>query len=95
MTKDQAIRIVSRQTPCAHENADTRLGNGQIWAKCDDCGATFEQAHWDDARQAAKQFQIAIDVLSGVEPTSGSKTTVKIEDLRGMSVSELSQLIQQ
>ena len=46
MTKAEALRIVGKECPCPHETADTRLGNGQIWAKCEDCGATFQQEDW-------------------------------------------------
>lgn len=59
-----ALRVVSRQGPCPHDNADTKLGNGKVWAKCDDCGATFPQEYWEKSKVAAKNFDDAIDVIS-------------------------------
>ncbi len=64
MKMKDALKIISRQAPCPHENADTRLGNGQIWAKCEDCGLTFDRAQWPDARQAAKEFDDAIQAIA-------------------------------
>lgn len=29
--------------PCRHEDLNTKLGNGQIWAKCNDCGSTLQR----------------------------------------------------
>lgn len=58
-----SIRIrLNRTRPCPHENADTRLGNGEIWAKCEDCGETFQQANWDAHRQRAKEQDEAIEL---------------------------------
>jgi ribosomal protein L37AE/L43A len=58
-----SIRIrLNRTRPCPHENADTRLGNGEIWAKCEDCGDTFQQANWDAARQRAKEHDEAVEL---------------------------------
>lgn len=63
MNKEEARRFIGRYRPCEHENADTRLGDGKTWAKCEDCGATFEQARAKDAREAASQFDRALDEL--------------------------------
>ena len=61
-----ALRVVSRQAPCPHDSADTNLGNGKIWAKCEDCGATFSQNQWQRAREFAKQFDDALETLSAL-----------------------------
>lgn len=61
---EKALRIVSRQAPCAHDNADTSLGNGKVWAACSDCGATFPQDRWAHARSAAKEFEDALATLT-------------------------------
>lgn len=63
---------LGRTFPCAHENADTRCGNGTIWAKGEDCGETFQQDHWDRYRESARKHQEAIDALDELE----GKTTV-------------------
>mgnify|MGYP003552782935 CR=1 FL=1 len=64
MDTKEALRIVSRQGPCPHDNADTTLGNGKVWAKCEDCGVTFPQEYWENAREAAKRFDDALEVIS-------------------------------
>lgn len=66
MNKVKALSVVSRQHPCPHDNADTRLGNGKVWAKCDDCGVTFQQDQWPHARASAKEFGEALDVLTNL-----------------------------
>ena len=44
-TKFDLIRHRLGQTmPCPHDNLDTRLGNGAVWAKCLDCGDTIQQS---------------------------------------------------
>lgn len=64
MTPQEALRILMRERPCAHESADTTLGNGEVWARCCDCDQTFQQAHWERARAAAAEFDTANDVLA-------------------------------
>jgi hypothetical protein len=59
----KAIKVVSRYRPCEHENHDTSLGNGRIWAKCEDCGATFDRATLESRRAAARDFDAAIAAL--------------------------------
>lgn len=76
MTKDKARSFIGRYRPCEHENADTRLGNGKIWARCEDCGATFQQEDWQDARDAAAEFDIALDVLNKGED---SQTAIQLK----------------
>lgn len=58
-----ALNRVMRQAPCGHENLDTRLGDGKTWAKCEDCGATIEQANVQRARKAAAQFEDDIALI--------------------------------
>ena len=60
MTGKQALSIIKRQAPCPHDNADTSLGVGGVWAKCEDCGATFAVSDWPRARVTAKEFDEAV-----------------------------------
>ena len=68
MTQKQALAYISRYAPCAHENVSTRCGDGSTWAKCEDCGATFLQENWDNARLASKTFDEAVFLLSKLIP---------------------------
>jgi hypothetical protein len=63
MDIETALRIVGRQAPCPHDNADAGLGNGQVWARCNDCSATFPQDLWERARAAAIEFAEALETL--------------------------------
>ena len=63
MTPKQALAFISRNHPCPHENADTRLGTGKIWAECYDCGATFLQENWDNVREDSRKFDEAVRIL--------------------------------
>ena len=63
MNTDEAFRVIQRQAPCPHDSTDTSLGNGKIWAKCHDCGATFQQDGLMRARDAARRFDDAIEHL--------------------------------
>lgn len=60
MKLENAFGIISKQSPCPHDNADTSLGNGKVWARCEDCGATFPQDKWERSRDAAKDFDDAM-----------------------------------
>lgn len=60
MTRKEALAVVGRYAPCPHDNANTDIGNGKVWAKCDDCGTTFAQEDWPKARDAAQRFDDAI-----------------------------------
>jgi ribosomal protein L37AE/L43A len=64
MTGKQALSEISKYGPCPHDNADTSLGNGKIWAKCDSCGETFAQENWQRARDAAQRFDDAVARLT-------------------------------
>ena len=61
-----ALAFLSRYIPCAHENADTSIGVGGVWAKCEDCGAGFQQENWGRARAARLDFERALETMSGV-----------------------------
>jgi ribosomal protein L37AE/L43A len=64
----EAIRkAIGRLRPCEHDNADTSLGNGKIWAKCEDCGHTFDRANWDSYKKSAMEFDNAFDLLADIE----------------------------
>ena len=63
MTKKDAIRILARYAPCAHENHRTDLGNGLIWARCEDCQLEFQRERLPDIRKAARLFAEAIDAI--------------------------------
>jgi hypothetical protein len=63
MTKEEAISFVGRYSPCPHDNAETRLGDGKTWARCEDCGHEFRQANWAKSRAAAEKFAQAIEAL--------------------------------
>ena len=64
MTGKQALAEVGKYMPCPHDNADTNLGNGKVWARCDDCGAEFAQENWQKARDAAQRFEDAMARLN-------------------------------
>ncbi len=59
----KAIKVVSRHPPCGHENHDARLGDGRTWAKCEDCGATFDRALLERRRESVREFGDAIAFL--------------------------------
>jgi uncharacterized C2H2 Zn-finger protein len=60
---EKAVNRLVRCMPCPHDNADTRLGNGKIWARCEDCGVTFQQEHWDNIRHTAKNHEACVERL--------------------------------
>ena len=63
MTGQEALKIICRQAPCPHDNTDTSIGDGSTWARCYDCGVTFEQANAQRAIDAATEFEQAIEKL--------------------------------
>ena len=63
MTGQEALKIIGRQAPCPHDNTDTSIGDGSTWARCYDCGVTFEQANAQRAIDAATEFERAIEKL--------------------------------
>lgn len=64
MNRKEAIQIVGKHAPCPHYSADTSLGDGRTWARCDDCGETFAQAAWDAYVRESEKFEDALDYLS-------------------------------
>lgn len=64
MIRSEAIRVVSRHVPCPHDDLNTNLGNGKLWAKCLDCGETLAQSSIEAARDQYKRFDEALAVLS-------------------------------
>ena len=63
MTFTEALRILSPQAPCPHDAYDDSLGYGGVWAKCHDCGVTFEVERHDRSRRSNQAFSEALDVL--------------------------------
>lgn len=63
MNLKKALSIINRQIPCGHHNIDTNLGNGTIWAKCEDCGETFQQENIEIHRKSETEFQEAFDLI--------------------------------
>lgn len=64
MTRTEALHIVSRESPCPHNNPTFSLENGKILGRCVDCGGTFEQIRLIEAREALKLFEAAVELLS-------------------------------
>lgn len=64
MTGKQALAEIGKYKPCPHDNANTNIGTGNIWAKCDDCGEIFEQERWGNARLDAQKFEDAMARLN-------------------------------
>lgn len=61
-----AIKVLRRYAPCQHENYDTSLGDGKTWAKCEDCGETFQTANLQRYQLSAKQFEEAMDCFIAI-----------------------------
>lgn len=64
LTREDAIKVISRYVPCEHMTIDYSLGDGRTWVKCEDCGVTFSREKWGVARIGSILFQKAIDILS-------------------------------
>lgn len=64
MNRKEAIQIIGKHAPCPHYSANTSLGDGRTWAKCDDCGETFGQENWDNYIREYESFEKALDYLS-------------------------------
>jgi len=62
----EAIKVISRHSPCPHDNYDTRIGDGKTWATCEDCGETFQTANLQRHQQSAKEFEEAMDCLNDI-----------------------------
>ena len=63
MNDDDALRIVSSYGPCPHFNLITDLGNGKIWALCEDCGEEIAQQSVQQYRSDSLAFERAIEML--------------------------------
>lgn len=63
MTTEEAFKAIALRGPCPHYFIDTTLGNGKIWAKCDDCGEMFHQDSLMRARDTARLFDNAVTHL--------------------------------
>lgn len=62
----KALVLLSKYAPCPHETADFSLGTGTYWARCEDCGATFEQRNVDEIKQRCLDFDEALHVFVAV-----------------------------
>lgn len=63
MELTKALSVLGRQAPCPHYNVNTNLGSGSVWAKCDDCGATFSQAFLPRAIESSRNFEEAFETI--------------------------------
>ncbi len=63
MNGSEALKIVSQYYPCSHFSLDTSLGNGKIWAKCEDCEEILHQEFIPRHRKSALEFEMAIETL--------------------------------
>jgi hypothetical protein len=63
MNVREAIEYVSRYSPCPHNSLDMNLGNGKIWAKCEDCGEIVKQERIDKYREESMKFEKAIEII--------------------------------
>lgn len=61
--RQAAMLFVSRYAPCPHDNVTSDLGDGQTWVKCEDCGRTLERSRIVAAKEAARKFEEALEVL--------------------------------
>lgn len=77
MNANDALMEVGKYAPCPHDCIDTNLGNGLVWARCDDCGETFRQESLDRLRQSHERFMQALQVIqdSFVQPAATEKTS--------------------
>lgn len=63
MNTEKAFFTINRHSPCPHENTDTSIGNGKIWAECNDCGETVLQANAQRYKDAANDFENAVQYV--------------------------------
>jgi hypothetical protein len=66
-----AIKTLSRYTPCPHENYNTKPGDGATWGKCNDCGETFFMENLPRRRQVAEDFEAAMCCLCAIAKDAG------------------------
>lgn len=63
--------------PCGHENADTSLGDGKTWAKCEECDQVFKQEDWQRTRETSAKFGEAISLIYHLAASGGESRAVK------------------
>ncbi|MEG7784117.1 hypothetical protein, partial [Listeria monocytogenes] len=56
-----------------HLDRDTKLGAGNVWAKCNDCGVTFEQDRHEKIKESAQKFEAAVDVFRDIVNRGGQR----------------------
>jgi hypothetical protein len=61
---EYALKVLQKNHPCGHVNSDTTLGNGRIWAKCEDCGEEFRQDYWPILKKNSEDYENAVALLS-------------------------------
>jgi len=71
MELSDAIKTLSRYTPCPHENYNTKPGDGATWGKCNDCGETFLLENLPRRRQVAEDFEAAMCCLCAIAKAAG------------------------
>lgn len=59
----KALGALERLTPCLHENLDTRLGNGTIWGKCEECGKTIDRERLPEIQRRANEYIALCDAF--------------------------------
>ena len=90
MNRTAAQQLIARYCPCRHDNADTNLGNGKIWTKCEDCGVTFLQENRQAAHQAADRFEAALATLAAGDGSAAAlEAYAKELGLRSLTADEL------
>jgi hypothetical protein len=63
MNCDEALKEVGKHEPCPHDAVNTNLGNGEVWARCDDCGETIRQDSIPKLRAENERFHEALLVI--------------------------------
>lgn len=63
MNVKEALAEIGKYAPCPHEDVDTRLGNGLVWARCNDCGETVKQESLERLRLAHEKFMDAMGTI--------------------------------
>tara|TARA_R110002096_G_scaffold66682_2_gene162207 strand:- start:29784 stop:29999 length:216 start_codon:yes stop_codon:yes gene_type:complete len=64
MKANEALQEILKHGPCPHWSLNTSLGNGKIWAKCEDCGRTIQQESIPALTEEYDRFIEASDILS-------------------------------
>lgn len=84
MNVKEALTEIGRYTPCPHDDVDTRLGNGLVWARCNDCGETVKQESLGRLRRAHGKFMEAMatvhDALDVLEAAQYASNAPRVHD---------------